>query len=88
MTTGPKEVMGELIWDHEGGYAYIQMTPAFKRADPILCLDALSDWSTGITHEYNEQYDRSIRDFERKRQVQKMDVETNRQLNKRKTKKQ
>lgn len=55
---------GEIFWDHKKGYGYVMFDPTFRREDPIVCLDAIGDWTTGMAHEYNDHIKRSRQKFD------------------------
>lgn len=59
-----KTKCGELFWNDEKGYGYVVFTPEFKRDEPITCLDAISDWTTGMSHEYSDHMKRSQQTFD------------------------
>lgn len=54
---------GELFWSKEKGYGYVVFDRDFRTDEPILCLDAISDWATGLTNEYNDHIKRSQAKF-------------------------
>ena len=55
---------GEIFWHPEKGYGYVVFDRDFKRAEPIMCLDAISDWMLGMTNEYNDHIKRSQKTFD------------------------
>lgn len=55
---------GDLYWDEERGYGYVVFDGHFRREEPIQCLDAISDWVTGMTNEYNDHITRSRQTFD------------------------
>lgn len=59
---------GELFWNEQDGYGYVVFTPEFRRDAPITCLDAISDWTTGLGHEYGDHIKRSQQTFDALRQ--------------------
>jgi hypothetical protein len=58
---------GELFWNDVEGYGYVVFTPEFKRDEPIVCLDAISDWTTGLGNEYADHIKRSQQKFDQLR---------------------
>lgn len=63
MSQGGLTKCGEIIWDEEKGYGYVSFEKTFCNGDPTTCLDAISDWTTGLTNEYNDQLKRSQAKF-------------------------
>lgn len=62
---------GEIFWDDERGYGYVTFDPRFRRDEPIVCLDAISDWTLGMTNEYNDHIKRSQQTFDALRKLAK-----------------